>query len=92
MRLLFSKNYFAHLLTFEKLCRLCLAHAGHHSRVLLADALGTPLITETTMFCKLAPGPTAQLPPDPGDGVAEATDDRRQQPHRDRGQIQEIYG
>ena len=44
------------------------------------------------MFGKFAPGPTAQLPPDPGDGVAEATDDRRQQPHRDRGQIQEIYG
>ena len=82
MRLLFSKNYFAHLLTFEKSCRLCLAHAGHHSRVLLGDALGAPLITETAMFCKLAPGPAAQLPPDPGDGVAEARDDRRQQPHR----------
>ena len=80
MRLLFSKNYFAHLLT------------GHYSRVLLADALGVPLITETAMFCKLAPGPTAQLPPDPGDGVAEATDDRRQQPHSDQNQIQEIYG
>ena len=92
MRLLFSKNYFAHLLTFEKLCRLCLAHAGHHSRVLLADALSASLSTETAMFGKFAPGPTAQLPPDPGDGVEEATDDRRQQPHRDRGQIQEIYG
>ena len=51
-----------------------------------------PLITETAMFGKFAPGPTAQLPPDPGDGVAEARDDCRQQPHRDRGQIQEIYG
>ena len=90
MRLLFSKNYFAHLLTSEKSCRLCLAHAGHHSRVLLADALGTLLIMETAMFGKFAPGPTVQLPPDPGDGVAEATDDRRQQPHRNGGQIQEI--
>ena len=76
----------------QKSCRLSLAHAGHHSRVLLADALGAPLITETAMFGKFAPGPTAQLPPDPGDSVAEATDDCHQQPHRDRGQIQEIYG
>ena len=90
MRLLFSKNYFAYLLTFEKSCRLCLAHAGYRSRVFLADALGAPLITEMAMFCKLVPGPTAQLLPDPGDGVAEATDDRSQQPHCDWGQIQEI--
>ena len=60
--------------------------------MLLADALGALFITETAMFCKFTPGPTAQFPPDPGDGVAEATDDRRQQPHHDRGQIQEIYG
>ena len=76
----------------QQLCRLCLAHAGHNSRVLLAVALSAPLSTETAMFGKFVPGPTAQLLPDPGDGVAEATDDRHQQPHRDRGQIQEIYG